>query len=222
MNDQLARSLFMDYLYDEISDPKKQRLEAYLKEHPDLRTEFDQLKQTRTLLKQMPDIDPAQQLLVIEPRERTFSQWWTQAKALLPHTFLGKTGFAAAAVILMLLIVGSLTRLHIDTSGNGVAISLGYTPTISQGITPQQTNALINQIRKENAAMLAKYAQAINEQNQQQLKKVVGYFQEQRMNDLQLVDQTLNELQQNTNYKLQKTNEYLGQVLQTVSYKEQN
>lgn len=222
MNDQLARSLFMDYLYDEISDSKKQKLEMYLKEHPDLRSELDQLKQTRTLLQQMPEIDPAQQLLVMEPRERTFAQWWQQAKALLPQSFLGKTGFAAATVILMLLIIGSLTRLHIDTTGGGVAVSLGYNPTINQGLSSEQTDALVNQIREENAAMLSEYAKAINEQNRQQLKKVVNYFQEQRMNDLQLVDQTLDELQQNTNYKLQKTNEYLGQVLQTVSYKEQN
>jgi len=159
---------------------------------------------------------------VMEPRERTFSQWWKQAKTLLPDSFIGKATFAAAAVILMLLIVGSLTRLHIDTSGSGMAISLGYTPTINQGMSTQQANALVNQIREENAAMLSEYAKAINEKNQQQLKKVVGYFQEQRVNDLQLVDQTLNELQQNTNYKLQKTNQYLGQVLQTVSYKEQN
>ena len=70
--------------------------------------------------------------------------------------------------------------------------------------------------------MLADYAEAINQQNQEQLEKVVNYFQEQRMNDLQLVDQTLDDLQQNTNYRLRQTNEYLGQVLQTVSLQDQN
>ena len=34
MNHELARSLFMDYLYDEIEEEDKQRLEAYLEEHP--------------------------------------------------------------------------------------------------------------------------------------------------------------------------------------------
>jgi hypothetical protein len=70
--------------------------------------------------------------------------------------------------------------------------------------------------------MLSDYAEAISRQNEEQLQQVVNYFQQQRMNDLQLVDQTLDELQQNTNYRISRTNEYLGELLQTVSYQNQN
>lgn len=222
MNDQLARSLFMDYLYDEISEEEKSKLETYLEEKPKLRKELQQLQETRSLLQKMPEPDSAQKLLVVEPRNRTFGQWWQDAKNLWPESFVGKTAFAAAAALILLLFVGSVARLHIDTSGNGVAISMGYSPTINQGISNEQAEALVNQIREENAAMLADYAEAINQQNHEQLQKVVNYFQEQRMNDLQLVDQTLDDLQQNTNYRLRQTNEYLGQVLQTVSLQDQN
>lgn len=222
MNEQLARSLFMDYLYDEISEEEKLKLETYLQEKPELRKELQQLQETRSILQKMPEADPAQKLLVMEPRNRTFGQWWQDAKNLWPESFLGKTAFAAAAALILLLFVGSVAQLHIDTSGNGVAISMGYSPTINQGISSAQAEALVNQIREENAAMLADYAEAINQQNQEQLQKVVNHFQEQRMNDLQLVDQTLDDLQQNTNYRLRQTNEYLGQVLQTVSAQDQN
>jgi hypothetical protein len=222
MNDQLARSLFMDYLYDEISESDKTKLEVYLDNNPDSRKELEQLKQTRSLLQQMPEPDPAQQLLVMEPHERSFSQWWTQAKNLLPHSLLGKTAFAAAAGLILFFLLGSLAQLHIDTSNEGLAISLGYSPTVNQGLSQEEANALIAQIKEENTAMLADYAEAINRQNEEQLQQVIAYFEEQRMQDLQLVNQTLNQLQENTNYRINRTNEYLGQVLQTVSYQNEN
>ncbi len=222
MNDQLARSLFMDYLYDEISDTEKSKLETYLAQNPELEQELTKLKQTRSLLQQMPEAEPSQQLLMMEPRERTFSQWWQEAKNLLPHSFIGKTAVVAAAGLILFLFIGSAAQLHVDTSGNGIAVSLGYSPTVNEGLSAEQADALVSQIREENAAMLSEYAESINQQNQQQLQKVVTYFQEQRMNDLQLVNQTLDELQENTNYKLRRTNQYLGEVLQTVSYQNQN
>lgn len=222
MNDQLARSLFMDYLYDEISEEEKANLESYLDENPKLEKELDQLRKTRTLLQKMPEVDPARKLLVMEPRNRSFSQWWREAGHLLPRSFIGKAGFAAAACLILLLIAGSLTKFHIETSSSGISISMGYSPTVNQGLSAQQASALVKQIHQENAAMLSKYARQINQQNKEQLKQVVNYFGQKRMQDLQLVDQTLDELQQNTNYKLHQTNRYLGQVLRTVSLKNNN
>ncbi|MDZ7659887.1 hypothetical protein [Fodinibius sp.] len=222
MNDQLARSLFMDYLYDEISESDKTKLKAYLDKNPELKEELSKLDQTRSLLQQMPEPDPAQQLLVMEPHERSLTQWWTQAKSLLPHSLLGKTVFAAAAGLILFFFLGSLAQLHIDTSNDGVALSLGYSPTANQGLSQEEANALVAQIKEENAAMFADYAEAINQQNKEQLQQVITYFEEQRMQDLKLVNQTLNELQENTNYRINRTNEYLGQVLQTVSYQNEN
>jgi len=222
MNDQLARSLFMDYLYEEITEEQKANLESYLQEHPQLEKELDQLRETRTLLQKMPEVDPAKKLLVMEPRNRSFSQWWHEAVTLFPKSLFGKAALAAAACVIMLFIVGSLAKLHVETSGRGWSISMGYSPTVSEGLSAQQASALLKQIRQENAAMLSKYARQIDQQNKEQLQQVVNYFQKQRVNDLQLVDQTLDEFQQHTNYKLSKTNQYLGQVLQTVSLKDQN
>lgn len=222
MNDQLARSLFMDYLYDEISEEEQSKLETYLENHPELREELDELQETRSLLQQIPDPNPDRQLLMMEPRGQSFGRWWQQAKQLTPESFLGKSMLAAAAAIILLLIAGSVAQLHVETTGEGVTISMGYSPTINRGLSNQEAEALVQKIRKENAAMLSKYAEAINQQNKEQLQKVVNYFQKQRINDLQLVDQTFDELQQNTNYRLRQTNEYLGQVLQTVSTRDQN
>ena len=222
MNDQQARSLFMDYLYDEISEEQKTKLQTYLETNPELRQELKQLQETRSLLQKMPEPNSEKELLVLDPRSRTFGEWWKQAKNIVPQSILGKSALATAATIILLIIVGSFAQLHMEKTDQGFAVTLGYTPAANQGLSAQEAEALVNKIREENAAMLSEYAEAISQQNEQQLQKVVNYFQQQRINDLQLVDQTIEELQQNTNYRLRQTNEYLGQMLQTVSTRSQN
>lgn len=220
MNDQLARSLFMDYLYKEITPEDKQRLETYLKEHPDLQKELDKLQQTRSLLRQMPEQQPLQKLLMMEPRKRTISQWLQEARYLLPQSFLGKTAFAAAAGFILLMVIGSVAKVHVETTDAGYSLSLGYRPVINEGLSLEQTEALIDQIRRENAAMLTEYAESMNRQNEQQMRQVVQYFEQQRMNDLQLIDQNLTQLQQANSYRWQQANRYLGEVLHNVSLNE--
>lgn len=220
MNDQLARSLFMDYLYDEISPEEKNRLETYLEDHPALQQELEKFQQVRTLLQQMPAGQPTQKLLVMEPRKRTFGQWLNEAKSLFPQTVWGKIGFAVAAGFALLMIIGSVAKVHVAPTEAGYAISLGYQPVIQEGLSAQHTEALINQIRQENAAMLTEYAEAINEQNRQQFQQVVRYFEQQRLNDLQLIDHNLDQFQQANNYRWQQANRFLGEVLQNVSLNE--
>lgn len=224
MNDQSARLLFMDYLYDEISEGDKIRLEAYLVENQKLKQELDELSQTRSLLQKMPDEAPPQKLLVMEPKKRTLSQWWDDAKNLLPQSTFGKSGFAVAASLILLLIVGSAAKLHVDTSGEGMTVSFGYDPsvTVQEGIPAEQVEAIVNQVKQENMVMMAELVETMNRQNEQQLQQVVQYFEQQRIEDLKLVDQTLDRLQQNTSYRLNQTNRYLTEVLQTVSSNNQN
>jgi hypothetical protein len=219
MNDQSARSLFMDYLYDEISEEDKIKLETYLQENSELKHELDELSQTRSLLQKMPDEAPAQKLLVMEPRNRSFSQWWNDAKNLLPRSTLGKAGFAVAASLILLLIVGSAAGIHIETAGAGMAVSLGYNPTVTvqEGIPASQVEVIVEQIKEENAVMMTELVKMMNRRNEQQLQQVVQYFEQQRIEDLKAVDQTLDRLQQKTSYRLSQTNQYLAEVLQTVS-----
>ncbi|HLR31316.1 MAG TPA: hypothetical protein VK074_02425, partial [Fodinibius sp.] len=183
MNDQLARSLFMDYLYDEISEEEKSKLESYLEENPRLQRELSELEETRSLLQKMPDVDTAPQLLVVEPRRRTFKQWWREARGLLPRSFFAKTAISAAAVLFLVLIVGSAAQLQVDISGQGVAVNMGHTPGPGGGLTDEQADDLANRIQRQNAKIMSDYVDALNQQNREQLQQVVNHFQQQRIND---------------------------------------
>lgn len=217
MNDQLARNLFMDYLYDEISTEKRKELELYLQEHPSLQDELHKLQRTRLLLQQMPADQPDQKLLVMEPRTRSFKNWLNDARNLFPQTFWGKTGFAVAASFVLLMIIGSVTKLHIAPTEAGYSVSLGYQPVVNEGLSAQQAELFLEQIREDNAAILTEYMQTVNQEHNEQLRQVVRYFEHQRMNDLQLIDQNLSQLQQANSYRWQQANRYLGEVLQNVN-----
>ncbi|SHF79186.1 hypothetical protein SAMN05443144_11374 [Fodinibius roseus] len=223
MNDQLARTLFMEYLYDEISAEDQAKLESYLDKNPGLRQELSELRETRSLLQQMPDPDTPPQLLVMDPRNRTLLQWCREARQLLPHSLLGKSALAVAAGLILLLVVGSVAQLQVDASGDGVAISMGgSSPEEGEGLTAVEAEVLADEIRRENAVMMADYTEAINRQHRQQLQQLISYFQQQRIDDLQLVDQTLDAFQQTTHDRLLLTNRYLGEVLQTVRLQDQD
>jgi len=222
MNDQLARSLFMDYLYDEISAKDKERLENYLETRPSLQEELDKLQQTRKMLQQLPAAEPDRKLLVMEPRKRSFSQWWKEAQNLMPQTIWGKSGFAIAASLILLLLIGSVAKIHISSTDAGYSVSLGYQPVVNEDLSARQVEALITQIRSENAAMLDEYAETLQRQNREQLQQLVQYVDQQRMQDLQLIDYNLNQVQQANSYRWQEANRFLGEVLQNISLNENN
>lgn len=222
MNDQLARSLFMDYLYEEITPEDKERLESYLKKHPSLQKELNKLQQTRSLLQQIPSAEPNRKLLVMEPRKRSLGQWWNEARSLMPQTFWGKSGFAIAASLIFLLLTGSVAKVHIASTNTGYSVSLGYQPVVNEGLSAQQAEALISQIRQENAAMLEEYAEAMQQQNREQMQQLVRYVDQQRIQDLQLIDQNLDRFEQTNSYRWQQANRFLGEVLQNISLNDNN
>ncbi|MDZ7716608.1 MAG: hypothetical protein U5J95_10385 [Balneolaceae bacterium] len=217
MNKQQARILFMDYLYDEISTEDKKKLKKYLEDNPSLKEELEELQKTRSLLQKMPSEEPAQKLLMVESKDRSWKQWWHDAKSLMPQTRWGKSALAIAASFLLMIMVGAAAEVHIQSTEAGFTISLGEQPQINESISEEQAEALIDQIREENAAMLNEFAKSINEQNKKQLLQVVQYFEEQRLNDLQLIDQNLDQVQQASHYRWRQTNEYWSELIQTVN-----
>lgn len=226
MNHERARSLLMDYLYDEIGMEERHLLESYLEQHPDLRNELEELQRTRELLRKAPLSEPQlpHRLTMVEPRERTFGEWLGEAKALLPRTRLGKLGFAVAAGLMLLLFIGSVAKLQISTDRTGWSVAMGYSPTVttSDGLTTGQAEVFLDRMRQENAALMAEYARTIRQENRQQLEQVVRYVEQQRLNDLQLIDRNLDQLQQTNNYRWQQTSRFLGEMMQTVNVRTDN
>ena len=221
MTEQTARELLMDYLYDEISADDKKKLEAYLAGHPELKHELEQLRRTQSTLQQMPEAPPAEKFLVMDPANKPSpTGWWQNIQWLLPHSGWARTALATAACLMLLLITGALVDLNIQSSEAGFTVSFGEPiPIQSQetGLTEAQAEAILQQIQRENAAILTEYADMLNKHNQQQLQQFAEYFERQRLNDLQTINQALNQYQEKTDYQLKQTHQVLGEVIQTVA-----
>lgn len=139
-------------------------------------------------------------------------------------------------------------NLNIHSTESGFSIRLGYgqkpmknQPDIAQvrpkakksepqqiGLTKKQMEAIVQQMRKQNAKILEKYAKNLTENNRQQLQQVVNYFKQKRQNNLQLFQimlddyQTqLNQYQQKTNYKLLRTHQVMGKMAQAIEVSSQ-
>jgi hypothetical protein len=220
MNEQTARELLMEYLYDEISAADKKKLESYLVNHPELQQELDELRQSRTLLQGAPDVESEQKLIFAEPSERTFSGWLEDFKTVLPQSVWGRTAMAAAACLALFMVIGTIADLNIQSNRAGFSVSFGERiEKQTVGITESQTEAIVEAVQQENTAILTEYADMLNKHNSQQLQQVVEHFERQRLNDLQVVDKALSEYQQLTETQLQQTNQVLGEVIETTSFK---
>ncbi|MDZ7772626.1 MAG: hypothetical protein U5K31_07800 [Balneolaceae bacterium] len=223
MNKEEARHLLMDYLYEEIAPKDKHRLEAYLEKHPAMREELEQLGETRALLQRMPEAESDRRMVMVEGNDRSLGEWLSEARNLLPRTAFGRASMAVAAGLILLLFVGSVAKMHISYSGDrGLSLTLGTTPVVNEGLSPGEAQSLVQEIRRENAAMMEQFASSMNEQNREQLQQVVRYFQRQRMNDLQQIDYTLSQLQETTTDRFLQTNRFLGNLLQTANFQEPN
>lgn len=223
MNKEKARHLLMDYLYDEISPNDKEELEHYLENHPEMREELKQLEQTRSLLQRMPETESDRRMVMVEGQDRSFGDWLREARGLLPRTTFGRVGMAVAAGLILLLFIGSVAKMHVSYgSDRGLSLTLGTTPVINEGLSAGEAQALVQEIRRENASMMEQFASSMNEQNREQLQQVVQYFEQQRRNDLQQIDYTLNQLQENTTDRFLQTNRFLGNLLQNVNFQDPN
>lgn len=216
MNHEQARSLFMDYLYDEIDADERQRLEHYLEQHPDLYDELEELRATRKLFPQIPPVESGPQLFMVEPKPRSLLQGIKQM-----NTF-AKFVTTMAAALALFLFLGSLYRLHIEVSETGYSVSMGYSPAIYEGINDEQIQLLLTQVQERNAAVVTEYAESTQREYQQQILQLMQYVLQQRESDMQRINDDLDQIQQVNSYRWQQANRLMGDFLESINYQELN
>jgi len=217
MNDQLARSLFMDYLYEEINPDDRRKLEHYFENNPEIQKEFNEFRQVRAMLQHAPPVESPKQMMMVEPNRHTFRQWWNRVRALWPETIWGRTGFAAAAVGLLLFIISSFVQMQIDVDDAGFSISLGRQLQPEQVVTPQQLEMIMDEIRAENAAMMEQVVTGLQQENRRQLQEVVHYLEQERTKDIQAIKTYIEQYQQVNNTRWQQADEYLNQLYYSIN-----
>jgi hypothetical protein len=224
MNKDEARALFIDYMYGGLDIDTQDKLEEALNQHSDLREELDGLMQTREMLALLPEQTPGEQFVLMDPSETksTLSIWlanlWSSIK---PQTGLGRFSMAMASFLFLFIVMGAATNMNLLMENGNFSLNFGEQTPAQVGYSAAQVEMIINQVQAENAELVADIVEAAQEQQelqfQQTLANFASYLDDQRNNDLQLIDYSLSSLEETTYNRFVQTDQVLGEIIQTVS-----
>ena len=223
MNKETARSLFMDYLYDELEYGQRKELETFLSQNPELKKELDELSNVRSMLSHLPVQNPTEQLVMVEPNKSGFQEWWNELiGGLLPGNGFARAGFAMASILLVFVVIGAFTKMNITVNESGFNLAFGNKQEIiQQGFTPQQVEMLLQQVKEENAIMISDAVQAAQQQQENRIEKTLinfaDYIEQQRQSDLQMISSGLYNMEETYYDRFRQTDQVLGELIQTVS-----
>ncbi|NBC03812.1 MAG: hypothetical protein GVY20_08930 [Bacteroidetes bacterium] len=226
MTDKEIKNLFMDYLYDEMSDEQKKQFEKELDTQPELKKELEELESTKKLIEGVPMETPSHKLVMMAPE---YNQKEEDQKSTKPG-FLKRypglvTVLAAAACMLVVLMGAAFTDLNIGQNDQGFYLAFGEVPStqpVQQGMSEQEVRDMIDQIRQENSILLASMIEQVQVQQNEQLEEAISvltdYYDQRRQQDLRLISEGLTQLEEDTYYRLRQTDETLGDLIYALSY----
>ena len=155
----------MAYLYGELEDDKREKLEQYLLENPAARQELEKMNGLRRMLSQVEDKE-----VIVPPifvGEHPSQRFW-QAPYM-------KTIMGIAASLLVVILVAKFSGLNIRYQQQELRISFGDAPEVKTAspvtqpavasLSPEQVQDMINHSLQQNNAAL----QASLEETQQKL-----------------------------------------------------
>ena len=223
MNKETARLLFMDYLYDELEQDQRKELEQFVAQHPELQKELEELGDVRSLLQQLPVQDPAEQLVMVEPDQTGFQNWWNEfISSWVPQGNFARTGMVMASLFILFVALGAFTQMEVSINDNGFKLAFGESEeAFQQGYSPEQVEYFLEQVRQENALMLSDAVQQIQQTQDEKLEQTLinfaDYMEQQRINDLQVISSGINNMEEVYYDRFRQTDQVLGDLIQTVS-----
>lgn len=222
MKCDVARTYFMDYIYEELEGDTGTAFEAHIRACDVCRREIAELRQTRGLLQALPQADPGQALVFAQPR-RTLAEWWKDFVAVLPRPLWARVGLAGMVCAMLLLLAGSLANFRLMYANQTLSIRMSLLPP-PQAATEEMQETLLARMRAENAQLVSDLLAAHEAEEQQKLARTLARFasdiERRRENDLRLIGRGLEEIHQTTNLQFGETNEMLKQLFRQASFEQ--
>ncbi len=223
MNHEEARLLYMDYLFDEISDEERTKLENYLDQHPELKNELEGLSDTSDILNHMPVDEPTEKLIIVsskaEEEAKPVKVWYMNR---FVQTFSG-----VAAAIVILFMGAAITQPNISIGDEGFSMAFGTPEVVNEPVqseptfTADQVQSIIQQVQADNAQRMTELVSALQTDQQaqfsQSLNEFANFLNDQRNQDLQLISLGFDRLEESTYNKFRQTDEVIGELIQSVS-----
>lgn len=272
MNYKPGKDTLIAYLYGELSQEERNKVEGFLNENPTAQREVVELQKTLKVLDKLPDLEVTPPTFVFN-RDKVVVV--DQGNTYIPML---KVVMGIAASILIVMLVGYLTHFRITYSNQSLSIGYGETATpadqpantvdidqlIQQAIAKNNEEVLgkmddmnnhfnaalasqskerastintllertkemndnviqmyVSQMRDENRKVIENLFSLSSAQQQRAMNDVLTdfsqYLENQRQNDLRLIQASFNGLKDNTETNLQETNQILASIITTVN-----
>lgn len=218
MNCNDLKPLFMDYLYDEISEDDRKQLLAHLAQCRSCQAEFDALKKTSSVLQKWEDIDPDFNVIMVAEKVL----WWSQLKNYITNAIPRPKKIALGLVYATVgfLLVLSIANTQISYRQGEFKMSMG----LFSKPAPQDdvlTTEVVKKLQEENYYLMSTLLQQSEARQRKEIAATVlqlqQNFERQRVEDLNLVGYGLNNIEQNTNRQIQQTGRSLNEIIQLIN-----
>ena len=224
MNCNDLKPLFMDYLYDEISEDDRRLLLAHLARCQSCQAEFDALKKTSNILQQWEDIDPDFNVIMVTEK----APWLTRLKnyitGLLPQPKRIAFGLVYAAVGCFLVLAIANTQISYRQGEFKMSLGLFSKPAQQTSQDDLSTKQVVEKLQQENYYLMSTLLQQSEARQQKEIATAVLQlrqdFERQRVEDLNLVGYGLNNIEQNTSRQIQQTGRSLKELIQLINAQE--
>jgi hypothetical protein len=260
----------MAYLYDELGDAEKEKLERYLETNPEARNELEKLRAISGMLGTLKDKEVIAPPIFLGDTEKV--KFWDA-----PYF---KTVMSIAASLIVVILVAKYSGTSLRVSGNELRLSFGPSPeesatvgsTLSQAdvkqmineslqannvalhesweesqgklaesisknlvVNSDKMNDIVRQASSASKEQIQSYVSGLQEDNMKLVKDYftltsgeqkqyiegllvdfAKYLQQQRKDDLQLVQLRLNNIEQNNTAFKQETEQILTSIISSV------
>lgn len=222
----MNRDRILEYLYDEMNPSSKREFETELLNNPKLKKELEELTQVRTFLAQSQDQRPQPLELVVNPvrTTRRISRWWAIAASLLMLIVAGKTFDFRVQTQGSNLVVGfgpytaseelksneqqeqyaklrsAINDLQKQVSAYAIPSDDATVAPVSLSENQKLAGWIVSAMKQEQSNLESRLANKILEDQQIYMQGVaqnlMNYWNEQRKNDLQMINSGMQQLVQ--------------------------
>jgi hypothetical protein len=243
MDPEKFEELCISYLYNEMNDEERSKFQHLLATDRDSNIRYNAIRRAQSILSQLQKAEPP---AAADPdtirasgdddvnRSKTGDESGAEPSRkfelrILPGGLWARALSAAAAVLFGLLIFGAVTGLQVRWDDSGFALSMSLFGPAAEPAPPVPTYLLqeetLEQLRRQQEELFSEIMAAEREQQRIMLLETLSEYAEaietRRMIDMQLIGLELADFQQQTNQQLSQTDRIIYQLIETLSYNQE-
>lgn len=221
MNCNQIQPLFMDFLYDEISDDDRQMVQAHLSDCDSCQRELDSLRQTSQLLQQWEEVDPDFNVVMVTEKVSWLSRLKGWVTKLLPRPKKIAYGLAYSFVGVLLVLAVANTEISYRQGEFNIRMGLFSKPTPLQATDNLATQQLLERLQKDNYILMSSLIQQSETRQRKEIASALIQLRQdverQRVEDLSLVGFGLDNVEKNTVRQMRKTDNSLNELIRLIN-----